>query len=399
MQIAHMRQAGWMASAFVASVLAGAALAAAEEDPLPVIVVSNRPAVPSAPPPSLSPVGTNAVRLADEVVARVGARELRRSEMEKGARSLLREMLETRAMKEPPAGREAELMQFFRRRAVTAFINRSLLFAEAERRGIVVTPADRSNGVTKVEALLRARGVKSLEELFADPQYGEAMRHDFEETTRIEKLLDGTVRKSIQVDDADREALVQEMNARRAEGKQKLEALRVLLATGKDFAALARSHSDHPSAHMGGDLGTFTRGTNNDPALDEAAFNQPTNAVGPVVEGRAGYFLLLVTSRTAAQPATAEAPAKPESAQARIILKHVPPVLTRVEIDRVLQRRKYDKAYRDLIRELRTGAKIESIFPELAASATNAIGGARFPGIPPKLGVPAEAAPETGNTP
>ena len=62
---------------------------------------------------------------------------------------------------------------------------------------------------------------------------------------------------------------------------------------GKNFAALARSHSDDAaSAPQGGELGYFTRGSMV-PAFEEAAFALKPGEVSEVVETNFGYHLIL----------------------------------------------------------------------------------------------------------
>ena len=63
------------------------------------------------------------------------------------------------------------------------------------------------------------------------------------------------------------------------------------LATGGDFAALAKQHSDCPSGREGGDLGTFPRGAMV-PEFDAAAFALDVGADSDVVETAFGYHLI-----------------------------------------------------------------------------------------------------------
>ena len=338
-------------------------------------VASNPPVTAAAPAGDTNTVvrrlpapaaRTNAVvHQPEDIVARVNGRELHWAALDQAAHSILKDDVESKAAV-VPQGHEEEALQFYRRKAVTTFINRALLYEDACRRGITITPADRSNAVSKVEAMLQARGIPSLEAFFASsPQGKEAMRRDFEENLCSEKLLDEVVRKLVVVSEADREAFVREITAKRVEGRKKLETLRSRLLEGADFAALAKESSDHPSRQKGGDLGDFARGRMGDPALDEAAFSQPTNAIGPVVETKLGLAILQVLARTPAQPNVGDTPARPESVHARIILARVPPVLNAAEIDRVVKRRKYEESFKVLLRDLRRKAVIETIYPEL----------------------------------
>jgi peptidyl-prolyl cis-trans isomerase C len=60
---------------------------------------------------------------------------------------------------------------------------------------------------------------------------------------------------------------------------------------GADFASLAQSHSDCPSAESGGDLGTFGRGQMVGP-FEEAAFGLPLQGTSSVVETDFGFHLI-----------------------------------------------------------------------------------------------------------
>lgn len=84
-----------------------------------------------------------------------------------------------------------------------------------------------------------------------------------------------------------------------AENRQEVEAqLRELKerASQEDFAVLARSHSQCPSAERGGDLGYFKPGSMVK-AFEEAAFSQPVGVVGDIVETPFGLHLIKVLAR------------------------------------------------------------------------------------------------------
>lgn len=84
-----------------------------------------------------------------------------------------------------------------------------------------------------------------------------------------------------------------------AENRQEVEAqLRELKkrTSQEDFAVLARSHSQCPSAERGGDLGYFKPGSMVK-AFEEAAFSQPVGVVGEIVETPFGLHLIKVLAR------------------------------------------------------------------------------------------------------
>lgn len=86
--------------------------------------------------------------------------------------------------------------------------------------------------------------------------------------------------------------------------KSKAEVLQKQLATGADFATLAKESSDCETGKNGGDLGTFYRGQlgSDLKPLEDAAFGQEVNAISPIVETARGYHIVQVLEHK--QPAT-----------------------------------------------------------------------------------------------
>ena len=80
----------------------------------------------------------------------------------------------------------------------------------------------------------------------------------------------------------------------KAEALAGIEGLKTELDGGADFAGLAVTNSDCPSARSGGDLGPFGRGQMV-PEFEEAAFNMEIGDVSDVIETDFGYHLVTRT--------------------------------------------------------------------------------------------------------
>jgi len=79
------------------------------------------------------------------------------------------------------------------------------------------------------------------------------------------------------------------------EARTQADALKAQIDTGADFAALAKQHSDCPSASKGGDLGSFGRGQMVGP-FENTAFELPVGATSGVVETDFGYHIIRRTA-------------------------------------------------------------------------------------------------------
>jgi peptidyl-prolyl cis-trans isomerase C len=83
--------------------------------------------------------------------------------------------------------------------------------------------------------------------------------------------------------------------------RKRAEDLLKQVKAGKDFAALAKEHSQDPgSAVQGGDLGYFPRGQMVG-AFDEAAFSQAPGTISNLVETQFGFHIIKVVEKQAAR--------------------------------------------------------------------------------------------------
>ena len=77
----------------------------------------------------------------------------------------------------------------------------------------------------------------------------------------------------------------------RRDARKLAEKILKELKSGRDFAELARKHSDGPSGPKGGELGRFERGQMV-PEFDQAVFGLETGAISEVVETKFGYHII-----------------------------------------------------------------------------------------------------------
>lgn len=81
----------------------------------------------------------------------------------------------------------------------------------------------------------------------------------------------------------------------KAEALTQIQAIKQQLDGGADFAALARKHSDCPSARDGGDLGSFGRGQMVK-EFETTAFGLPVDGVSDVIETPFGFHIIRRTA-------------------------------------------------------------------------------------------------------
>lgn len=75
-------------------------------------------------------------------------------------------------------------------------------------------------------------------------------------------------------------------------------ALKIEIVGGADFAAVAKQHSQCPSAQQGGDLGEFGPGQMV-PEFDKVVFHEDVGTVHGPIKTQFGYHLIEITNRTA----------------------------------------------------------------------------------------------------
>lgn len=95
-----------------------------------------------------------------------------------------------------------------------------------------------------------------------------------------------------------RDIMVNEVRASHILVKTQMEAQKVSgkLASGSDFANLAKKFSECPSGRNGGDLGFFGKGRMVKP-FEDAAFSLEIGEISQPVETQFGYHIIMVTDK------------------------------------------------------------------------------------------------------
>jgi len=121
---------------------------------------------------------------------------------------------------------------------------------------------------------------------------------------------------------------------------------------GADFAAIATKSSDGPTANRGGDLNWFPRGRMVK-EFEDIAFKMKAGEISKPVKTQFGYHIIkLIDHKDGSQRPFEE---------------------VRESIEKLLKNKKQRKAKQDLLKGLRTEAKLETFIPE-AEAAANSIG-------------------------
>ncbi|MCL5676387.1 MAG: peptidylprolyl isomerase [Firmicutes bacterium] len=231
----------------------------------------------------------------------------------------------------------------YRGRVLDSMVDETLLYQEAERRGIKPDPAklkeqmDAFNNQLLYQYLPRevvAQATPDNPPKPTDAQRVEAQRQkadafkkanitqkDFDDAlTRqatVQTLLD-EVTKAITVTDADVTAYYEAHKADRFTAPETVRASHILIKVGEDkdynkiqpkaeevlkeaqqpgadFAALAKRYSDDEGSKAnGGDLGEFTKGQMV-PEFEQAAFSLKPGTISPLVKTEFGYHIIKVT--------------------------------------------------------------------------------------------------------
>ncbi len=129
--------------------------------------------------------------------------------------------------------KEAEALDFYRRRAVKIEVMRHLLLNEARQMRIVVTDADRRNALARLQPLMARRNWTTNDFFTRSPLGAEQTHAEFEESLYIDKLLNDRVSRSVTVSEAEIEAASAELARTHPDATPKLPEVRQMALRGK----------------------------------------------------------------------------------------------------------------------------------------------------------------------
>ena len=298
-----------MTKGFVVALISVAALAGS--------VGAQEKSKPASAPVAVTSSAPELTANPTDVVARVNGTEIRRKELE-DAKQLLLTQLQTRGQNVP-----LEKQADFEHQVLDQLIGRELLLQEGRTRKSegLETRVQQELSTTKTQ-IGEAEFSKALkEDGLTEEQYVRRLRENIIIRDTIRAIVD----REVKVTPDEIKAFYETNRARFGQPEmirashililvppdatsqiktQKLvqiEAVRLLLKEGGNFAELAKKYSeDTTSAVNGGDLDYFPRGAMV-PEFEAAAFTLSTNEVSNVVTTKYGYHLLMVTDRKPAR--------------------------------------------------------------------------------------------------
>ncbi len=212
---------------------------------------------------------------------------------------------------------EAEAKASIRKSVIQQLVMQAILERECDKESIDVTDKERDDFFAKVT------GGKSTYEQVAEESNMplEKFLEFFNKNIRIEKLLNSKIAALPEPTDEEVKARFDQVveanpesvktpesveashvlikvdeDTKDEDAKKKIDAIRIKLLEGADFAEVAKESSDCPSKAEGGSLGEFGRGQMVK-EFEEAAFTQKIGEVGPVVKTQFGYHIIKVDSK------------------------------------------------------------------------------------------------------
>ena len=286
------------------------ALTACSKSPAKDAATTAQPAASTQPGAPAEPIKPVPEKL-PEVIARVNGDSVTRAELEDYVRNL-----EGRAGSPIPPDQRDRIY----RGIIDQLVGYKLLVQEAKARKVVVPDADVN---VKIDGLKKQFPSEDLfmQALIERKLSLDRMKADARDEMVISKLIEGEIASRVALKPAQVEDFYKNNPdqfkqpervrashilisfpegadaAAKAQAKTKAQKILKDVKAGKDFAALAKEHSQDPgSAPNGGDLGFFQQGQMVGP-FNDVAFKLKPGATSDLVETQFGYHIIRVAEK------------------------------------------------------------------------------------------------------
>ena len=202
---------------------------------------------------------------------------------------------------------------------VEGLVRRELLFQESKKRGIQVSQAQIDEEMKRLKAQYSSENdfIYALAAMKVSP---ESLRMQVERALAIQGIIEKEFASKVSLSDKEIWAYYDRNRdsfrepekiqashilikadplwdaAKKAEARKKIESVQKQAQDGQDFASLAKTHSEDPSAAKGGDLGYVRPGQVVKP-FEEALFSLKPGELSDIVETRLGYHLIKAGDR------------------------------------------------------------------------------------------------------
>lgn len=292
-------------------------------------------------------------------IAKVNGVDIARDEFDKKYDKMTRAF--TKRNKEIPPGLAAR----YRESILKQLVDKELLDQKIKSESIQVDPAKLDEEFADYKKMFRTdenfeRYLKSSD--ITEEQIKANISHNL----AVQRLLE--TRGDLAVTEDEVKAYYDE-NQKRYEVKEQVRASHILFKVGKkddkaadeaakkkadevyalakkdgaDFAALAKEHSQGPTASRGGDLSFFTRGRMV-PEFEKKAFEMKVDEISAPIKTQFGWHIIKVTERK-------EGRQRPFDE-------------VKESIEKLLKNKKSRRAKADLLKTIKAEAKIETFLPE-----------------------------------
>ncbi len=262
-----------------------------------------------------------------------------------------------------PDSKMDEAKEHFRKRAIQAFVFKTVFMDEATKVGIKVTPRDRAQGIKSLENSLKGRNWTTNDFFNNGPMPPEIMHKEFKDSLIIDKFISSKIAGKITLENDAVSKKTEELKAINEKKRQKMEEIRKQILDGAEFEEMAEQHSECRSSKVkGGDLGEFGRGKMIK-AFEDAAFSQKVGEIGPVVTTPYGFHIIKVTAHTQLKKATDSTPEIPETVRAsHILIQHIP--IVKKQIILTLQKEKFEQEKLKLYRSILAKSEVKCFLYE-----------------------------------